>query len=304
MAYAHEEFLAETGWLEQHLSDPDVRIVEVTGMLTRTFSNQAKEACFDLGHIPGAHFVDMADPRGPLSDEASPLPWTWPTPSRVQACMRTLGVSKQTSVVIYARSPRPGVDFGLMWCTRAWWVMHHHGVTCRVLNGGYEKWLMEGRPVSLATSTAPAGGDFPIMGDADQAIATKEAVLSAITATEQVCLVDALSQKSFEGQDLVRYGPRKGHIAGAVNVPMTSLVNPETGVFKPAADIRALFEAAGVSWDKPVITYCGGAIAATVDAFALRLCGHEMVRVYDGSLAEWTNDPRLPMRDPSHEPGA
>lgn len=304
MPYAHPEYLAETDWLEQRLSDPGVRIVEVTGMLNRSLSNQAKVECFDKEHIPGAQFLDIANAKGPLSDTEAQLPWTWPTAAQFQTCMHDLGVAKETAVVVYARTPRPGIDFGLMWCTRAWWIMHHHGVTCRVLNGGYEKWLAEGKRVSSFVRATTTSTHFPINADVTQALATKDDVLSATTMTDHICLVDALPNASFNGHDPVRYGPRKGHIAHAVNVPMTALVEPETGVFKSAEAIRTRFESAGVKWDKPVITYCGGAIAATVDAFALRLCGHDMVRVYDGSLAEWTLDPQLPMTDPSKTPSA
>lgn len=299
MAYAHPEYLAETDWLAQHLSDPEVRIIEVSGMLSRSLSNQAKAECFDKEHIPGAQFLDVANPKGPLSDQEARLPWTWPTTAQFQTCMQALGIAENTTAVIYARTPRPGIDFGLMWCTRAWWVMHHHGVACRVLNGGYEKWLAEGRPVTSHVSAVTTTADFPIRQSVAHAVANKDEVLSATKMTDQTCLIDALPSASFNGQDPVRYGPRKGHITGAVNVPMTALVEPQTGVFKPAETIRAQFEAVGVKWNQPVIAYCGGAIAATVDAFALRLCGHDMVRVYDGSLTEWTLDPRLPMTDPS-----
>ena len=108
-----------------------------------------------------------------------------------------------------------------------------------------------------------------------------------------------MSAESYAGTDRAVYGPRKGHITGAVNVPMYALFDQDTGVFASADDIRAHFEQAGVLSSGHVITYCGGAIAGTVDAFALALLGHTNVSVYDGSLNEWTADPSLPMTDPS-----
>ena len=129
-------------------------------------------------------------------------------------------------------------------------------------------------------------------------------MLATLQNSGSTCVVDALSAASYGGTDKVAYGPRKGHITGAVNVPMYDLVDQETGVFASADDLRDHFEQAGVLSADHVITYCGGAIAATVDAFALILLGHTNVAVYDGSLFEWVADPSLPMTDPSDVAGS
>jgi thiosulfate/3-mercaptopyruvate sulfurtransferase len=113
-------------------------------------------------------------------------------------------------------------------------------------------------------------------------------------------VVDSLSAESFAGADEETYGPRKGHITGAVNVPYSSMIDADTGLFVGADEMRTHFEQAGALFTEKVITYCGGAIAATVDAFSLALLGHTNVAVYDGSLFEWTWDPTLPMTDPSN----
>ena len=148
-------YLVETDWLNDRLDNRSVRILDVTGMLTSELMNVARERVYDEGHIPGAVFFDIASPKGALSDPGAKLPWTWPSKARVETAMAAHGVGNDTRVVLYAASPRLGVDIGPMWCTRAWWVMHHFGVDCAVLNGGYEKWVAEGRPVSTEPVKQP-----------------------------------------------------------------------------------------------------------------------------------------------------
>lgn len=298
MVYPNAKYLVETEWLQQNLGDENLRIFDVTGMLTPQLENVAKAKVYDRGHIPGAAYLDVASPKGMLSDPSAVLPWTWPTASQFEHTMESMGVSKHSKVVVYASSARKGVDNGSMWSTRAWWLMHHFGVDCALLNGSFEKWTSEGRPVSTTPHTYPAT-KFKADSNWQRGLATKGDVLSALDAGS-TCIVDALSTASYMGKGDMVYGPKKGHISGAVNVPMYSLVDEDTGTFISEAQMRALFEDAGVLSSNRVITYCGGAIAATVDAFALMLLGHTDVSVYDGSLLEWASDPSLPMTDPTN----
>jgi thiosulfate/3-mercaptopyruvate sulfurtransferase len=154
-------YLVETDWLNERLDDRGVRVLDVTGMLTSELKNIARERVYDEGHIPGAVFFDVASAKGALSDPDAKLPWTWPPKAQVETAMAAHGVGNDTKVVLYAASPRLGVDFGPMWCTRAWWVMHHFGVDCAILNGGYEKWLAEGRPISTEPVTPPSARLLP-----------------------------------------------------------------------------------------------------------------------------------------------
>ena len=298
MPYANPQYLVETGWLAQHLHDANLRLFDVTGMLTSKLKNIAKERCYDEGHIPGAVFLDVASAKGVLSDPNALLPWMWPPKEQFEALMGQIGVRHDSQVVIYASTPRRGIDNGTMWCTRTWWVMHHFGVQCAVLNGSWGKWVSEGRPVSTSPGSYPVT-TFTAAAQWQRGVATKADVLAAIQGSGSTCVVDALSAASYAGTDKATPGPRKGHITGAVNVPMYALVDQDTGVFASADALRAHFEQAGVLSAENVITYCGGGIAATVDAFALALLGHTNVAVYDGSLLEWVADASLPMTDPS-----
>jgi thiosulfate/3-mercaptopyruvate sulfurtransferase len=294
MELAHPEYLVTAEWLAAHLPDPAVVVLDVTAKLTGRLDNEPGRQVWAAAHIDGSQFFDVASAHGVLSDPAAALPWTWPPPERFLSTMADAGVGADTRVVIVGRTPRPGVDSGTMWCTRAWWTMHHFGVDCAILAGGIEGWQAAGHPLSDAADAArPAlGPPLQVAPSWERGRAGRDDVLTALDAgAVGACVVDALSPSSFAG-DVTSYG-RPGHIAGSVNVPALGLIERETCGFVDPARMRSVLAAA---LDKRrVITYCGGAIAATVDAFCLALLGHEHVSVYDGSLMEWAADPALPM---------
>jgi thiosulfate/3-mercaptopyruvate sulfurtransferase len=287
------EYLVTTEWLAHHLDDSSVRILDVTGMLTSKLINRAQAEVFDTAHIPGSLFFDVAAGKGVLSNQAAALPWMWPSKAEFESTMAAYGVSNDTHVVIVARTPRSNIDSGTMWCTRAWWTMFHFGVHCSILEGGVEKWEAEQRATSSeATSVLP--GSFTANSDFSSGSASKEDVLATINHADS-CLIDNLTAASFEGSEK-GYGPRNGHIQGAVNVPFRSLITDETSNFVDLESAREQFIEA---LNKPkIVTYCGGAIAATVGAFTLLRLGHKNVSVYDASLMEWSADEDLPMHDP------
>jgi thiosulfate/3-mercaptopyruvate sulfurtransferase len=159
-----------------------------------------------------------------------------------------------------------------------------------VLDGGWIKWTAEGRPVSNEPPHHPPG--HFIARPRPALIADKQRVRAAI-ADGQTCLVNALSAEEHAGR--VTRVARPGHIPGSVNVPARSLLDPRTNALRPAEELRAAFQQAGVLDRESVITYCGGGIAAAGDAFVLALLGVEDVALYDGSLVEWAQDPSLPM---------
>lgn len=287
------EPLVSTAWLAEHLADPQLRLFEVTGRLNRDLVNGARERCYDEGHLPGAAFLDIASPYGDLSEPHAAFPWTWPSAETMRAHLARLGVGPEDHVVVYARTPRPGVDNGTMWCTRAWWLLHHAGVPVAILAGGFERWVAEGRPTSTEPVTFPEATPRPIPAEFHRGMATKDDVRAAI-ADGHSCVIDALAEASYRGEQ--SFGVRPGHIAGATNLPAGVLTDgSDTASFRTEAELRRHVRAAG-AWDAArVVTYCGGGIAATVDAFVLRMLGHPDVAVYDNSLNEWAADPTLPM---------
>ncbi len=290
---SNTEFVVSTDWLAEHLYDPNVRVLDVTGMLTSKLINRAKTEIFDAAHIPGSLFFDVAAGKGVLSNQAAQLPWMWPESAAFEATMAEYGISNDSHVIIVARTPRPEVDSGTMWCTRAWWTMFHFGVHCSILEGGVEKWEAEKKSMS-AEATTVSPGSFSVNTDYTVGSANKEDVLETVSDND-ICLIDNLTPGSFNGTES-GYGPRGGHIDGAVNVPFRSLITTETANFVDLSTAREQFSDTLSS--PSIITYCGGAIAATVGAFTLLRLGHKNVSVYDASLMEWSADQSLPMTNP------
>lgn len=276
--------LVSTEWLSQRLGDPQLRVYDCTVHLPpdppRIYKIVSGRPGYDAGHIPGAGFLDL---QHELSDPDAGLDFMLPTPGRFAEAMSRRGLGSGHTAVLYAQgSP--------MWATRAWWMLRAMGFdrAC-VLDGGLAKWKAEGRPLSTEPARHPPARfeARPRPGP----MADKSAVRRAL-GDPSVCLLSARSRELFEGTTY-DYG-RRGRIPGSVNVPAGSLVD-ERQAYLPRERLRALFEAAGVEPGRRVIAYCGAGIAATSDAFALHLLGHDDVAVYDGSISDWSRDPDLPM---------
>jgi len=292
MEYA--QFLVETDWLAEHQADPHLRLFDCTFFLARprpaTGDAQTPGTGAELywsGHIPGAAYIDL---RRSLSTNAAHQ-LSFPAAERVAAPMTALGVHADTQVVLYDAQ-------GGMWATRVWWILRAYGFDrAAVLNGGYRKWAAEDRPATTEPATARVGRFDP--RPRPQMIATTAEVQAAIRDGAR-CLLNALSPAVYEGAD-APYG-RPGHIPSSLNLPAAATVDGRTGAYLPDAALRELFTNAGATAAGRVITYCGGGIAASVDAFLLTRLGVHNVAIYDGSLTEWCADSSLPLvRGP--EPG-
>jgi thiosulfate/3-mercaptopyruvate sulfurtransferase len=234
------------------------------------------------GHVPGSTFVDVL---GDLAAKNHALPMMMPPLEVLAATMESHGVGEGTEVVLYDRSNHA-------WAARVWWMLRAAGFdAAAVLDGGWQKWTAEGRPVSTAPSEHPRA-TFTVR-PRPHLFADRQSVLDSLRDAD-VTLVNALSPDEHTGRAPTRF-PRAGRITGSRNVYCQALVDPETKTYKPPDELRQLFAEAGALGTRRVITYCGAGIAASSDAFALTLLGAPDVAVYDGSLAEWTTDPSLPM---------
>jgi thiosulfate/3-mercaptopyruvate sulfurtransferase len=284
--FAHPEFLVETEWLAQHLGDAGLCILDCTTNLIPdpkiVYHIIPARAEFEQGHIPGAQFVDVP---GELSDRSHRFRFMTPSAEAFAAAMGRLGVGEGTRVVTYST--------GMMWwATRVWWMLRTFGFdNAAVLNGGWQKWSREGRPVETGPPPPPLAARF-VVRERRRLMVGREEVERAI-GDASVCTLNALSAQQHAGTGGTVYG-RVGRIAGSVNLPAAQLIDPATNTLLPAAVLRQKFDAIG-AFDKRVISYCGGGISATTDALALVMLGHPDVAVYDASLAEWADDPSLPM---------
>jgi thiosulfate/3-mercaptopyruvate sulfurtransferase len=284
--FTHPEYLVDTEWLAKHLGDADLRVFDCTTNLVpdpaTTFRAESGRPKWAEGHIPGAGYLDL---QGELSDTTSGLRFTMPAAAQFSAAMSRHGVGEGTRVVLYSIGSQ-------MWATRIWWMLRAFGFdAASVLDGGWEKWMAEGRPVSTEESKYPPARF--VARPRPELIATKAEVQAKI-ADQGACTINALSAVQHTGEGGTSYG-RPGRIQGSVNVAYSRLHEPKTSVYRSAEALRALFAEVGATPDKKIITYCGGGIAATNDAFVLTLLGYPQVAVYDGSLGEWSADPSLPM---------
>lgn len=233
------------------------------------------------GHIPGAAFMDLIRD---FSDTSSGLGFTLPRPEVLAGALGRLGIARDHRVVVYSAGH-------MMWATRAFWLLRYAGHDAvSVLDGGLHGWRAGDREVASGDEhyppatfeAAPRASLF-----ADRA-ATEEAIGDA-----EVLTVNALSPEVYAGTSDHHYG-RRGHIPGSHNLHYDRLLDGH--FFRPSEALRAELDDAGLLAAERVITYCGGGISATLDAFACLLVGQENVAVYDGSMSEWARDPALPLR--------
>lgn len=281
-------FLVNTQWLENHLSDAGLKVFDCTANIVADGAVgdrvQAERDAFEAGHIPGARFIDLQED---LSDRSQRFRFMLPGAAAFEAAVQRLGINEGDTVVIYSTG-------NVWWATRVWWQLQVFGFeNVHVLDGGWRKWIQEGRRVETGAADAPATGNFRAQA-ARPWVASRDEVLAAI-GDGGICFVNALSPAHFRGE-----GPagkkRVGHIPGSLNVFAGSLLDPQDTTFLEPADLRGAFEKAGVfTGDREVIAYCGGGIAASADVFVLTLLGHKKVRLYDGSLNEWADDEALPL---------
>jgi len=284
MTFSNPQYLLETDWLEMHLADSDLRVLDCTVFFhtdDRSIRRESGRNAWVEGHIPGSGFADLI---GDLSDRDSHLPLMMPPGAQFAAAMSRYGVGEGTRVILYD-------DSMSISAARVWWMLRAFGFdAAAVLNGGWRKWTLERRPISTEPPAYPPARF--IARSRPTLIADKHDVLAAIGDSGS-CLLNALTAEEHVGTT-VRYG-RPGRIPSSVNISARAIVDPNTSAYLPAEQLRAKFVAVGATSRGRVITYCGGGIAASSDAFVLILLGVENVAVYDGSLSEWAADPTLPM---------
>ena len=273
--------LVTTDWLSQHLDDPDLVVLDCTVHTEFDegggFQNMSGRADYDGGHIPYAGFADLT---GDLCDTNSPIEFAVPTPEQFCLAMGKLGVGDDSHVVLY-----DGYLSG--WAARVWWMLRWVGFDrAALLDGGIKAWTADGHPLSTEPATRLAKQLIP--APRPELIADRDEVLAAID-DGSVCLIDTLPESCYRGE-MTLYS-RPGHIPGALNISAIELLNEE-GRYRPHDELAAMHEG---DRNARTITYCGGGIAASSNAFIMTRLGFTDVAVYTASLQEWAADPSNPM---------
>jgi thiosulfate/3-mercaptopyruvate sulfurtransferase len=269
--YARATVLVTPQWLEEHLHDPGVRIVEV----------DVSPAAYDAGHIDGAVLWNV---YSDLKDSSYQLLGK----SAIEHLLARSGISPDTTVVLYGYAPAMGL-----------WLMKLYGhAEVRILDCARGTWPDEGRPWTSAAAS-PVATRYPLAGEDDRIRASHRRVLDAIG--DPACgIVDVRTEAEYRGERFwpsggSEPGGRAGHIPSAVNLSIEE-VQDERGSFRTAAELRRIFSSIDLSGDGELITYCTiGGRACTAWFVLSQLLGHKQVRVYDGSWAEWGKLPAAPV---------
>lgn len=279
--------LVSTAWLHEHLGAPGLAIVDIRGYVKSYDLGDGHQHAdylpahdeYDAGHIPGAVYVDwtqdIIDPQNPVKVQIAP-------PDRFAEAMGSRGIGNDTDVVIVDHT-------GGHFATRLWWALRYYGHDrAAVLDGGFNKWQREGRPVTTEVPQ-PRRATFTPRPRPELRVEVDEVV--QLIGKPGTLLVDARDEATYRGE--VWRGSRKGHIPTAVSIPAKSLVN-EDGTWKPVEELQRILQKGGVQPGKRVVAYCNGGVTATAVLFALHRTGHSQFANYDGSWNEWGERSDLP----------
>jgi thiosulfate/3-mercaptopyruvate sulfurtransferase len=267
--YAHPEALVDAEWVQAHLADSTVRLIEV----------DVDTTAYEQGHIPGAVGFNW---QKELQDQVVRAPVS---KERLEELLGRAGVAPDTTIVLYG-------DNNNWFAAWALWILKYYGHRdVRLLNGGRVKWLADKREITTALPSY-SRTSYTAQVPRSDIRAFRDQILSLL-GRSGFTLVDVRSPGEYSGEllapaNLPQEGAQRGgHIPGAANIPWSQAVR-EDGTFKPAEELRALYEGKGVTSDKEVVAYCRIGERSSHTWFVLHsLLGYPSVRNYDGSWTEW-----------------
>ena len=257
------------------IDDPDYIIFDATFVLP----NMKRDAIAEYhdNHIKGAQFFDI----NAIADQTTDLPHMVPTAADFSHMMQARGLCHHHKIILYDNSP-------FLSAARAWWLLRLFGKEdVYVINGGLPAFLASGGTTTSKPTAPLAIGDFEAKAPLAQMI-TFAALRQEIESGQAPQIIDARPAGRFNGTAAEpRAGLRSGHMPGAINVPVTDLLDPQTGTIRDLTTIKEMFEHAGLDFARPAITSCGSGVTAAGLTIALAELGKFDIALYDGSWAEW-----------------
>ena len=268
--------LVSTQWLANNLGEPDIAIVDASFFMPGDRRDPGAE--FLEAHIPGARFLDIDQ----VADKSKPSPHMLPSAADFGRAMGELGVGRDDRIIVYDNSP-------LRTAARGWFMLRHFGAErVAILDGGFQKWRLEGRPIESGAAK-PRTARFDARAGVGEVV-SKEAILAG----PGMPVVDARGRARFEGTEPdPRPNVGAGHIPGSKNLPFASLYR-EDGTLKSDEELREAFEQLRVDPQDPFIASCGSGVTANSLIFAAHRLGGRAGKLYDGSWSEWGADPATP----------
>jgi thiosulfate/3-mercaptopyruvate sulfurtransferase len=267
---SHANFVT-TDWLDAHLGDPDLRVIDASWHLPTTA--RKGDAEFLAAHIPGAVFFNIDT----IADKSTDLPHMLPKPEAFAGAMGELGLGDGMRFVIYDSQ-------GLFAAARVWWTLRAYGVKeVFILDGGLPKWMHEGRSIEAGEAKPKPATFTPKL---KETVVAHLADVKTALGSGAAQVVDARPADRFAGRAAEpRPGLKSGHMPGALNLPYAEVL--EHGRLKSKAALAKTIAAHGIDLTKPVLTTCGSGVSAAIVTLAIEEAGGEIAGLYDGSWAEW-----------------
>ena len=275
-------------WLAKNIDNNNIRTYDCTTYLhyrdndpSLPYVVESGREQYEKSHIPNSSYIDL---QSDLSDKDSPYRFTMPNLKVLSENFQKVGIGEGFHIVLYSRN-------GTQWSARIWWMLRSVGVdNVSILDGGFNEWTRLGLPTSDKILTFPKS-NFNFK-PRNEIFIDKEPVIKALE-DKNTKILNSLTEDIHKGQN-PRYG-RPGRIPNSLNIPFHKLLDPETGKFLGAEELLEIFQKNKISYENQIINYCGGGIAASLEAFVLYQLGYKNLKIYDNSLSEWAIDENLPM---------
>ena len=276
-------------WLAEKINNDNIRTYDCTTYLhyrdndpSLPYVVESGREQYEKSHIPNSSYIDL---QSDLSDKDSPYRFTMPDLKILSESFKKIGIGENFHIILYSRN-------GTQWSARIWWMLRSVGVdNVSILDGGFNEWVRLGLPTSDKILTFPES-NFNF-NPRDDIFIGKEPVIKALE-DKNAKILNSLTEDIHKGQN-PRYG-RPGRIPNSLNIPFHKLLDPETGKFLGAEELLDIFEQNKIGYENKIINYCGGGIAASLEAFVLYQLGYKNLKIYDNSLSEWAIDENLPMQ--------